>query len=191
MVIAAAKNVRLNSRPLRLLLFLEGRSNGFRPAQKWIEKNTGIAKNKISEVRNELVQHGMIGYGDGKILFDWNRMRTYAALSEPLAKIGYHKPIDGKTQLTVGELGKRYKIIGRPRILDTDEKCFFEHLDNMTEVMWLGICRLFPEYNPPSFIIDTDDSNEHLLWIEYEDTSVDDTDDTDYSEWVMPEPLPF
>ena len=154
----------------------------------------------------------MIGYGNGIILFDWNRMRTYAALLEPLPKIGDHTPINvsssyryRRTEPTIGTLIKKRKneklSIRDLLMLDTTdeeyheqtiyEKGFFKTLSKMTVSEWTTICRLFPEYNPPSYIIDANNSEKHLLSIEFENDCIDDTDNTDFSEWIISYELPF
>lgn len=65
-------------------------AEGFRPALKYVEDMTGISRNKVSEIRKELVDHGLIAYGQETIIIDWEHMRIFAALNEPLPKQGKH-----------------------------------------------------------------------------------------------------
>lgn len=60
-------------------------ANGFTPARLRIENQTGIAFNKISEIRQGLVKRGLIQYDaqEGFIFIDWNRLRIFAMLDKP------------------------------------------------------------------------------------------------------------
>ena len=54
-----------------------------------IQKHTGIASNKISEIRKELVDRAMISYKSQKgITIDWDIIQTLAGLPEPLKMRG-------------------------------------------------------------------------------------------------------
>ena len=57
MVSDAISNVPIGDRAKRLFMFYENRSDGFRPALAFVEKETGIPANKVSEIRKEIVEY--------------------------------------------------------------------------------------------------------------------------------------
>ena len=63
-------------------------ASGFSPALKLIERETGIAPNKVSEIRQELVRKGMLLYDpvERVIFIDWERLKFLAMLETPLGK---------------------------------------------------------------------------------------------------------
>ncbi len=79
---AAARNIHLRKQSIALLLCYAGHANTFRPAAETITRETGIAGNKISEVRKRLVERGVIAYREypGFILIDWHRISVFARL---------------------------------------------------------------------------------------------------------------
>ena len=82
----AANNVHLRKQATALLECYACHTNGFRPAAKLIERETGIARQDISKVRKRLVTHGLIAYHDppGFIFIDWERIRVFASKMKPL-----------------------------------------------------------------------------------------------------------
>ena len=84
MIDDAAMNIHIRNQAVRLLKFYAQHKNGFRPALSLIEKATGIAANKVSEVRKRLVKKGLIAYTGDKIYIDWNHIRIYAGLNKPI-----------------------------------------------------------------------------------------------------------
>ncbi|MBR2824584.1 MAG: hypothetical protein IKE24_12980 [Clostridia bacterium] len=89
MIDDAARNTHLGKRATALLKYYAGCGNGFRPALVEIQKHTGIASKKISEIRKELVDRAMISYKSQKgITIDWDTIQTLAGLPEPLKMRG-------------------------------------------------------------------------------------------------------
>ena len=82
MIRDAARNIHMRKQAVALLEFYASHVNGFRPAAKFITAQTGIPANKIYEVRQRLVDYGLIAYRSyaGFVYIDWHRIRTYAAL---------------------------------------------------------------------------------------------------------------
>ena len=81
MVRDAAFAARLSGRAERLLQFYCSRSNRFTPALELIKRETGIAKNKVSEIRQELINHNMITYKPGAIIVEWQHIKAFALMS--------------------------------------------------------------------------------------------------------------
>lgn len=75
---------------MALWLLYEDTQEGFRPALKYVEDRTGIRSNKISEIRKELIIHGLIALTDEQLIIDWDRVRIFASLDKPLPKHGKH-----------------------------------------------------------------------------------------------------
>ena len=73
---------------MALWLMLEDCKEGFRPALKYVEDRTGIKANKISEIRKELIEHGIIALTKEMLLIDWERVQIFASLEKPLPKHG-------------------------------------------------------------------------------------------------------
>ena len=82
MIQDAANNIHMRKQATALLECYASHANTFRPAAKVITRQTGIAANKISEIRKNLVEYGLIAYRDypGFVYIDWRRIRTYAQL---------------------------------------------------------------------------------------------------------------
>ena len=55
-----------------------------------MEDHTGIRFNKVSEIRKELIEHGLIALTDEQIIIDWERVKIFASLDKPLPKHGRH-----------------------------------------------------------------------------------------------------
>ena len=83
-------NIYLSGRAEKLLQFYANQADGFPPALKLVARETGIAINKISEIRKEIADRGLIEYDrgnawrQGHIKIQWLRIRTFAALTEPI-----------------------------------------------------------------------------------------------------------
>lgn len=86
MIEDASRNIHLRKQSSALLLCYASHANHFRPALELIEKQTGIAKNKVSEIRKRLHDRGLISYNaeQGYIYIDWRRVRAFAMLEKPL-----------------------------------------------------------------------------------------------------------
>ena len=115
-------------------------AEGFRPALKLIEDRTGITQNKVSEIRKELVDHGLIAYDQKTIIIDWERMQTFAALNKPLPKHGQHTyaPVNttdkdwSRIPLYKTKEARQLKYRNPMRKLEEWEKDFFNRLEDMT-----------------------------------------------------------
>lgn len=160
MVLDCAKNVRLNKRASKLLMYYAGCRNGNKPILSEIEKETDIASNKISSVRQELINHGLIGYGEefgNMLIIDWNRIRAFAMLEQPLVydkknpekyfsvvrEIGRASKEKRASKKSLLERGKRYKI---PAI-DEKKDMFLQFFGNMNEQEYTELVTSFPGYD--------------------------------------------
>lgn len=57
----------------------------FRPALKQIAKHTGIAPNKIHQVRQRLIDRGLLWFlPERAVILCWPRIQTFAALDRPI-----------------------------------------------------------------------------------------------------------
>lgn len=158
-IIDCAKNLRLTKNAIKLLKYYAICNNGFSPALETIDKTINIGKKNISSYRRELVNHGIIGYGEefgDRIVVDWNRIRIFAMLGHPLdydkknperffsfvhsSKDAARGKRNGKKTLL--ERGKRFKIPG----VDEKKDVFLQFYGNMTEQEYVDLVRAFPEY---------------------------------------------
>lgn len=95
-VALCCKNVKLTKTASKLMFYYAGCMRGFRPALSLIEKQTGIYGKSVSRYRQQLVDHGLIGYGVGfcgMLIIDWNHIQYYANLDSPMKYDKKH--IDG------------------------------------------------------------------------------------------------
>ena len=71
-------------------------SEGFRPALQCIEDRTGIKANKVSEIRKEIFDHGLMTYTNSKdvLLLDWGRIASFATFDHPIFEKGQYRPIE-------------------------------------------------------------------------------------------------
>lgn len=160
MILDCAKSVRLNKRATKLLMYYAGCKNGFRPALSEQEKKTGIKSDVISRIRKELINHGLIGYGkefEDFIVVDWNRIRAFAMLEQPLVydkknpekyfsvvrEIGRASKEKRASKKSLLERGKRYKI---PAI-DEKKDMFLQFFGNMNEQEYTELVTSFPGYD--------------------------------------------
>lgn len=110
----------------------------------------------------------MIQYDSGEhfIFIDWERLRIFARLDEPMSKCtsmtGRFSPVSyrakpeprrpKKIRQLIAEQGLTplQKLEGRPipRMLSPDELSFFNALENMTESEYTAKVKAFPEYDP-------------------------------------------
>lgn len=148
----ACRNVRLGARATRLLLYYAKCRSGCAPYSSDIAKATGITGKHLYTVRNDIAAHGLIGIGE-YILIDWNRIRTFAMLTEPLTfKKGsperYFSPVGAgnKPKLfsrqAIWYTGRNY-IIRHPRELTKDEEAFYKILEDMSEREYIEMVRAF------------------------------------------------
>ena len=81
-------NAKLCDREYRLLSYYAQQETGFPPAQKTIEKATGIGENHLYEVRRALKNMCLIDYVntpyDHFIFLNWTVIKGYALLKDPL-----------------------------------------------------------------------------------------------------------
>lgn len=148
----AAKNVRLSARASALLTYYCNQASGFSPALKLIERKTGIAQNKVSEIRQELVRKGVLWYDAGEhvIFIDWERLRFLAMLETPLGKsesmngfspVSAIKPGARKQKKRIGEIIAEMKPTPFQRLTGClkayvppiDELPLYSVLEDMTE----------------------------------------------------------
>ena len=82
MIQEAAKNIHLRKQSTTLLLYYARQANHFRPALKYIERETGIPMQDISKVRKRLNERGLIAYHEypGFIYICWSNIRAFAKL---------------------------------------------------------------------------------------------------------------
>lgn len=160
MILDCARNVRLNKRATKLLMYYAGCKNGCKPALSTVSKETGIASNLISAVRKELINHGLVGYGEefgNMLVMDWNRIRIFAMLKKPLVypkknSENYFSPVQESgraskekraSKKSLLERGKKYKIPG----VDEKKDLFLQFFGNMTEQEYMELVTSFPEYD--------------------------------------------
>ena len=157
MIDDAAKNIHIRNQAVRLLKYYAQNGNGFRPALSLIEITTGIAANKISEIRKRLVQKGLIAYTGDKIFIDWNHIRIYAGLDKPIR-------IPQKGNCYFAPAKKQPKCSGRRRF-QSNRRCykgkpsemssvdkFYQYLETLNEkefsVLMNAFARLKENDNP-------------------------------------------
>lgn len=154
MIQDAAHNLHLREQTKRLLLFYADQTNGFRPALKLIEQKTGIAGNKVAEIRRRLVDRGLIAYEpEDYVAVDWRRIKTFAALEKPL-----RLPSSGNYFFAPARPCRREKTIGQicmekgwwiknPRPLTATEKTFYDAAESMTESGFMELMALLDSNN--------------------------------------------
>lgn len=168
MVRDAASAVRLSGRAERLLQFYCSRSNHFTPALGLIAQETGIAKNKISEIRRELINHNMIAYTSWKIVIEWQHIQAFAlmytACGKQLTKQESMRP-ENFVKAQIPHSSDRIRDIiaahGRtsmqrlmpmvnslqPGLTDAQEK-LIRYLEQMTEHEYSLLVKHMPTYQP-------------------------------------------
>lgn len=82
MVEAASNNIRLSKRAAALLRCYCDQKDGFYPSTGFIEEKTGIRKNKVSEIRRELINHGVLAYVPEKsTTIRWDAIRAFSMIN--------------------------------------------------------------------------------------------------------------
>lgn len=76
----ALSNLRVPRAACRLMRFYASRSEGFRPSLKMIKDETGVNEKYVSEVRQILVNMGLIGYDGRNVWIDWVRLQGFASI---------------------------------------------------------------------------------------------------------------
>lgn len=137
-----AINIHMRSNATRLLTFYANQANGFAPSLAFINRETGLSVNKISELRQQLIDYGLINYSNEKhfIHIGWSRIRAYAMLEKPLRVTRNQctflpfteEPKALRKTKTLKQLGAKYKI-KEPRRLEPWEESFYDQLERMTE----------------------------------------------------------
>ena len=86
MIYDSAANIHLRQQSMKLLLFYADQANGFSPALALIHRETGIAPNKVSEIRQRLVKRGLLFYNNQEhaIYIAWDRIQAFAILDKPI-----------------------------------------------------------------------------------------------------------
>lgn len=162
----ASRNIRLSSRAEKLLALYCDQASGFRPSYKFIAERTGIAINKVREIRQELVKKGAIQYdsAEGFIFIDWMRLKIFAVMEKPLTKHDSMKGTFAPVSYRARPEKRRKKIRDiiaqmkptslqqfserpMPRLMSTEESSFFEQLEDMTEEKYASMVIAFPEYD--------------------------------------------
>ena len=146
-VTAAAENMHLTDYATRLLLCYANQANGFRPALRFISRETGIHVKTISRRRKELHEMGFILYSSDAILIDWNRIRLYSTLDPELTnKRRRNQEIMPACQpiLLNRCIKNQYRKV-QPRIplpaLNEYQQQFYDTVGNMTEAEWNTLLR--------------------------------------------------
>lgn len=160
MIFDCARNIHLREHATRLLLFYANQANGFSPALTLISRETGLSMNKIQELRQQLINYGLINYSNERrfIHIGWSRIRAFALLESPLRltrnKCVFYSfteiPKILSHQVTIKTIGKKYRI-KNPRILEPDEEDFYSSLEEMTEAKYVGLVAAMKEYEFPNY----------------------------------------
>ncbi|MGN0992185.1 MAG: hypothetical protein ACI4O4_12085 [Candidatus Ventricola sp.] len=160
---AAANNVRLSARATKLLLFYCNQANGFAPALKLIERKTGIAPNKVSEIRQELVKKSLIAYQQqalrGKIVIDWLHLSAFALMDRRMGKQeslrGYFGTVaPALPSPTIRQLNARIRPTALQQLQEPPQtwkqsnapKDIIKVLESLTEAEYSEMVKAFPEY---------------------------------------------
>ena len=143
---------------MALWLLYEDTQEGFRPSLKYVEDRTGIKSNKISEIRKELVDHGIIALTSEQIIIDWERVQIFASLEKPLPKHGKHTyapvKIDhadwSRVPLHKTREYSTLRYRNPLRKLAEWEEHFFDFLEQMTEEEYRElVCCMGVNEDPP------------------------------------------
>lgn len=216
MALDACKNVRLSKRATKLFLYYASCKSGFRPAAKVIAEEFGISNTQLCNLRNDLFKHGLVGYGeqfDNSVLIDWNRIRAFAMLEEPLQYVKskvelcfpqMQSPKEKKKaayrkKKTIGELC--WKDFLEPITwLSEDEIRWIEFLKGLTEDQYCELAELFRQAmgDEANFVVSTANQDYYIHPVDQYDDSWMHT--PEYKEKMrqdivflknMPQDLPF
>ena len=161
---AAANNVRLSARSTKLLLYYCNQANGFAPALELIERETGIARNKVSEIRHELVRKGMIAYRQqahrGKIVIDWLHLSAFALMDRRMSKqeslSGYFCAVTpALPPPTIRQINARIRPTALQHLQEPPQtwrqgnaaQDIVKALESLTEAEYSEMVKAFPEYD--------------------------------------------
>ena len=152
MIRDCAGNIRLSKRQTALLAYYADCGNGFSPALKEIEKQTGIPANKVWEVRSVLLQRQLIDIVGNALYIKWVRIRALAMMP----KLTKHDAMTGvwnwhRTEPTIRQLEKmrpRDKdalpvLNTQQRELSEDEKRFYRFVYSLTEKQYFDLLEAF------------------------------------------------
>ena len=148
MIDDAAKNIHIRDQAVRLLKYYAQNGNGFRPALSLIKKKTGIAANKVSEIRKRLVKKGLIAYTGNKICIDWKHIRIYAGLDKPIRipqkGICYFAPAEEKQKNSGRRYPPKKKKYQNKKLseLSSEEK-FYRYLGTLDEEDFKTLVKAF------------------------------------------------
>ena len=148
MIDDAAMNIHIRNQAVRLLKFYAQHKNGFRPALSLIEKTTGIASNKVSEIRKRLVKKGLIAYTGDKIYIDWKHIRIYAGLDKPIRMpqkgTCYFAPANKQLKKTGRRYPQKNKRYQNRKLsqLSSEEK-FYRYLETLNEKEYTVLINAF------------------------------------------------
>lgn len=147
MVKDAAQHVRLSKKAARLLWLYANTKDGFRPALKYVENQTGIASNKVSDIRRELCNHGLIQYRITTIYVLWEHIRLFAMMPA-LRKAEALRAENFKTKRLRREenLANRFGAIRPPKVFGEPFDRFCLMINEMTESEYFALLRAFPEF---------------------------------------------
>lgn len=162
LALTAANNVRLSARATKLLLYYCNQSNGFAPALKLIERETGIAQNKVSEIRQELVRKSLISYQQqsirGRIVIDWLHLSAFALMDRRMGKQeslrGYFCAVTPDLPLTIRQLNAHIRPTALQQLQEPPQtwrqsnapQDIVKALESLTEAEYSEMVKAFPEY---------------------------------------------
>lgn len=150
MIDDAAKNIHVRNQAVRLLKYYAQNENGFRPALSLIEMSTGLAANKISEIRKRLVKKGLIAYTGDKIYIDWRHIRIFAGLEKPIRipqnGICYFAPAEKQPKSS----GRRYPSKNKRRKKNkpsesTSVEKFYRYIETLDEKEFAVLVNAFAQ----------------------------------------------
>ena len=160
MIFDCAKNVHLREHATRLLLFYANQANGFSPALAFISRETGLSIYRVYELRQQLVNYGLIGYSNEKnyIHIAWNRIKAFALLEKPLRVTRNKCVFSPFTEIpkafqktkTLKTLSTKY-VINDPRQLEEWEEDLYNRLEQLSELKYTSLVELIRQYEFPNY----------------------------------------
>lgn len=179
------------SRPEKLLKYYASQAQDFRPALRTIQAATGINAIKISMLRAQLVEYGLINYDHEKKMLTilWKSIRALAMITPEERSMyftgvkqhsEYFKP--QSSMPTIGQLELELKptriqkdmwrYVGKPakRVIPANEKKFWKYIEGMTEDEELAFIRLCPggqDIQQPTIVIEEECYDEDYYINEY------------------------
>ena len=129
--------VGLGERAGKLQAVYADSAEGFRPSLKLVEDRTGIKTNKVSEIRQEIIKHGLMTYVGNKdvLLIHWGRIESFATFDHQIFEHGRYMPIRFYTppKAIKDQRGYQKPTAAQGRVEAPWENAFFEWLEGMTE----------------------------------------------------------